>query len=414
MMLGLRITDTAKSGNYCLRPGHLDITGRNFSLRRKTDMNQSSRPGKPGTYLLALGIFLSSVLALAAQTQTGAEGQSARPQGTEDQNQTELLRSYIQLREQLHATQMAVANSRVEAETAARIQATAIGEKLEAIKTAMDVERERQQAEAARLAAERERQAEASQQSQRTFIWVACIFGALGVLTLLLVPFFQWRALNRVIDGVAARSSAPVPLPAANVPALGAGAGAAALDQAVEMSNQRLMSVIDRVEQRVIELEQTATRLPTAASSEAIAPDAPPHLNGGAERPAEAHLEPATDRGGDVQESRNTEEDPRIVLLLGKGRQLLGANRAREALACYDEILKIEANHAEALVKKGAALERLKRDEEAIWCYDRAIEANQKLTLAYLHKGGVFNRQGRYDDALQCYEQALQNAEDSA
>jgi len=38
---------------------------------------------------------------------------------------------------------MAVANSRVEAETAARIQAAALSEKLEAIKSAMDAERER-------------------------------------------------------------------------------------------------------------------------------------------------------------------------------------------------------------------------------------------------------------------------------
>lgn len=374
-------------------------------------MNQSSRPGRLGTHLFVLGILLSSVLPLAAQTQAGGEGQAARPQGTEDQNQTELLRSYIQLREQLHATQMAVANSRVEAETAARIQAAALSEKLEAIKSAMDAERERQQAEAARQAAERNRQEEATQKSQRTFIWVACIFGGLGVLTLLLVPFFQWRALNRVIDGVAARSSAPVPLPTANVPALGA--GAAALDQAVELSNQRLMSVIDRVEQRVIELEQTATRLPSATQPEAAAPGALPHVNGGSEAPG--GMEPETAAGGAAAtgDEDASEEDPRIVLLLAKGRQLLSSNRAREALTCYDEILKIDTNHAEALVKKGAALERLKRDEEAIWCYDRAIEANQNLTLAYLHKGGVYNRQGRYDDALQCYEQALQNAEES-
>ncbi|MBP7142354.1 MAG: tetratricopeptide repeat protein, partial [Opitutaceae bacterium] len=345
----------------------------------------------------------SAVLPLRAQPQAGADGQTVRPLGAEDQNQTELLRSYIQLREQLHATQMAVANSRVEAETAARIQAAALSEKLEAIKTAMDSERERQQTEAARQATERERQEVASQESQRTFIWVACIFGGLGVLTMLLVPFFQWRALNRVIDGVAARSSAPAPLPAANVPALGA--GAAALDQAVELSNQRLMSVIDRVEQRVIELEQTATRLPPATQSEATTAIAFPHVNGGAEAPGGA---------GHAEKAADPEEDPRIVLLLAKGRQLLLANKAREALTSYDEILKIDPNHAEALVRKGATLERLKRDEEAIWCYDRAIEANQNLTLAYLHKGGVYNRQGRYDDALQCYEQALQNAEDSA
>lgn len=373
-------------------------------------MNQFLRPARLISHLLALGISLSPIQGAVAQSQQGAEAPSAQSNVAEEENQTELLRSYIQLREQLHATQMAVANSRVEAETAARMQAAALNEKLDAIKTSMDTERERQLVDAARLSAERASQEAAMKQSQRTFIWVASIFGALGVLALLLVPFFQWRALSRVIDGVAARTSTPVPLPAPSTPALALGA----LDQAVELSNQRLMSVIDRVEQRVMELEHTATQQPVPSSSDALAIGAASHANGSGGAASTGPSESLLARPGVAVASTVADVDPRISLLLGKGRQMLSANRAREALSCYDEILKINPEHAEALVRKGSALERLKRDEEAIWCYDRAIEADRKLTLAFLYKGGVYNRLGRYDDALRCYEQALHTAEDSA
>ncbi len=41
----------------------------------------------------------------------------------------------------------------------------------------------------------------------------------------------------------------------------------------------------------------------------------------------------------------------------------MSTSKVKEAVACYDEILKLNANHAEALVKKGSALEKLKQDE---------------------------------------------------
>lgn len=377
-------------------------------------MHLCSRPVWLGSLLLALGVLVSSALPVAAQQGEPPSPASPRPVSVEEQNQTELLRSYIQLREQLHATQLSVVNSRVEAETAARVQAAALTEKLDAIKAAMDTERERQRVEAVRVTAERERQEAAARQTQQTVIWVAGIFGVLAVLTLLLVPFFQWRALNRVVEGVAARSATPVPLPSTPLPAIGAGPS----DHVVELSNQRLMSVIDRVEQRVIELEQTASRHPSPPSPATDAGAAPGAVASSHSAPGPAAMAAAAAQV-EMQAARKlsasvSEPDPRITLLLGRGRQLLGANKARDALSCYDEILKIEANHTEALVKKGAALERLKRDEEAIWCYDRAIESDRKMTLAYLYKGGVYNRQGRYDDALECYEQALQTAEDTA
>jgi tetratricopeptide (TPR) repeat protein len=153
--------------------------------------------------------------------------------------------------------------------------------------------------------------------------------------------------------------------------------------KAVELSNQRLMSVIDRLERRVFELEHTAGKPFPGAATLTVA--------------AESAMT-ATELDGTAA---------RITVLLGKGQSLLDADKPEEAVACYDEILKLDSNYPEALVKKGAALERLKKDDEALSCYDRAIAADGTLTIAYLYKGGVYNRLERYNEALECYEQAL-------
>lgn len=321
-----------------------------------------------------------------------------KPATPEDLNRTELLQSYLQVREQLHATQLAIANNRVEAEAAARAQAKAIGDKLEAIKSEMNVEREqhrqemqrasaerdRQQVEMYRLNAERARQQAEAERSNRTVLLIAAAFGGLGLLAMVVMPLVQWRTLRRLSESTALRASegAPHALFSENL--------SAPADRTVTHSNQRLLSVIDRMEQRIFELEHTATR-----------PPSPPTT-------ANPFAAPDTLR----RTIPISDQAARISLLLSRGRTNLDTGKAREALTCFDEILKLDLAHPEALIKRGVALERLKQDEEAIQCYDRAIKADPKMTLAYLHKGGVCNRLQRYEEALQCYEEALRVEED--
>ena len=115
--------------------------------------------------------------------------------------------------------------------------------------------------------------------------------------------------------------------------------------------------------------------------------------------------------GAELAEAAAAPEAARITVLLGKGQSLLNLDQAEEAVACFDQVLALDANHPEALVKKGAALERLRKLDEAIACYDRAIAADGSLTVAYLYKGGLFNRMERFGEALECYEQALRTQE---
>ena len=331
--------------------------------------------------VLCLALFLLGVGCSGLQAQSAAEILPAKSATPDELSQTELLKSYLRVREQLHAAELAIANNRLEAEATARAQAAAITEKLDAIKSAMAAEREHLQVEAQRAETERVRQQAESQQANRTLLWVASAFGTVGLLAMFFTALFQWRSLNRMADVTAQRPQ----LPASGALGLLAAEAGALTGQTVALSNQRLLSAIDRIEQRIFELEHTADQPAPVRSPDETEPTP---------RPAAA-----------------PDHAAQITALLNQGRSLINTNRASEAVACYDEILKLDANHPEALVKKGVALERLKQDHEAIRCYDRAIEADRKMTLAYLYKGGVRNRQQRHEEALACYEQALQAEE---
>ena len=302
----------------------------------------------------------------------------------DDKNSQDTLRSYLQLQEQLHATQLAIEHSRTQAEAAAAENAKALAVRLSGIEQA--------------LAAQRAQELEAMQGSNRVMLVVAGAFAALGFLAMLFMAYFQWRTINRLAEIAAA-------LPVAH--ALGAGPAAAALGAgdphlltagSPEQSNQRLLGALERLEKRIYELEHMPPPpLPDGASPNHEATTPAPQSE---EEPAAAPADTAA--GPDAA---------RITVLLGKGQSLLNLDQAEEALGCFDQVLALDANHPEALVKKGAALERLRKLDEAIACYDRAIAADGSLTVAYLYKGGLFNRMERFGEALECYEQALRTQE---
>ena len=295
-----------------------------------------------------------------------------------DTSEAEQLKSQnVRLQAQLREAELAIERNRNEAQEAARVQAAAVSEKLNTIQTALDTERKRQQDELAR-------QRDDLQRSNRTLLWVSATFGCVGLFSLLATAILQWRSANRMAEAATVRAQLPAPAEPALLTDGNNGMAVGNLTgKTVEFSNQRLMSVIDRLERRVFELEHTAVK--PASGNGTITMEA-------------ATGTPAIELHGTAA---------RIAGLLEKGQSLLDAEKPEDALACYDEILHLDANHPEALVKKGAALERLKQDDAALACYDRAIAADGTLTIAYLYKGGVYNRLERYNEALECYEQAL-------
>lgn len=312
--------------------------------------------------LIALSTFITTAQTNAAETGNEATGSS-----------NETLRSYLQLQEQLHATQLALERNRQESEALAARNAEAVAARFKAIEAAVGTQR----------LAEMDSMQKTLQSNNRLMLIVGGSIASVGFFVLLATGYLQWRSVNRLAEFSTLIQSARAALaaPAQNqteAQLLGTGETA--------QSNGRLFGALTQLEKRIHELEHTAHE-PTQAQALTAGTG-----NTGAD--AIAH----SDNGGHSDHNS---------LLIAKGQSLLNMEKPSEALACFEEILKAEPNHAEALVKKGIALEELRQTDEAIRCYDRAIESNADLTIAYLQKGGLFNRLERYEEALQCYEQAL-------
>jgi tetratricopeptide (TPR) repeat protein len=310
-----------------------------------------------------------------------APAPSPADQREENLSSNDMLRAYLQLQEQIHATQLSVDRTRQEsADTAAR-NAEALSNRLQLIEQF--------------LVTARARELETVQSTNRAMLTIAGAFVGVGLLALVLTAYLHWRAVHRLAEIAATLSAGRALAPLA---ALGAGDNNHFITAGtVDPSTVRLLGVIERLEKRLLEFENGAP----ADERAAITSDADSSM-------AEALPETSTRTSANPAFSS---PNPRLAMLLGKGQSLLSLDKIEEALACFDEVLTIDPNNTEALVKKGLGLEKLRKPQEAIECYDRAIAADNTLTIAYLYKGGLYNRMERFGEAMQCYEQALHTQE---
>lgn len=338
--------------------------GSGASQSRRRLMNTAPKLVRRRLPLALLGVAALLVFSVRA----GAAEADAEPL-TNSASANEALRSYLQVQEQLHATQLALERNRQETEALAARTTAALEAKLKALETVMNNQK------SAEWAAMQETVAA----NNRLMLQVGGAIAGVGFFILLVTGYLQWRAVNRLAEVSAqVQSQRPaLPAPAGGLALLGEGAAG--------QSPERLFGALSQLEKRILQLEHTAPP-PLATGDEAAAP--PAAVNG---HSPNGHGAATAPEAG----------------LLAKGQWWLTQDKPADALACFDEILKTEPDHGEALVKKGLALEALQRPEEALACYDQAIAAHADLTIAYLQKGGLFNRLERYEEALQCYELAL-------
>ena len=328
--------------------------------------------------LKKLGIFyLFAALSFAnlRAADNAASVIGAPPQ--ENFGSNDALRAYLQLQEQLHDTQLAIERNRQEVQASAAQDAATLSNRLQAIEQS--------------LLAQRAGESEIAQRTNRLLLTVVGIFAVVGFAAALFTAYFQWRAVSRLAD-ISTALSVGRGLTFPTTSALGLAEHEALSNGSVEQSNSRLVGLIQHLEKRIAELEHT-TALPLKESS--------PTPNGNGE--TQSHPELALASAGDDKAAQ-------IANLLQRGQTLLG-ERPEEAIAAFDEILALDPNHTEALVKKGTALEKLRQPQEALECYDRAIAADGSLTIAYLHKGGLCSRLEKYGEAMECYERALHTQE---
>lgn len=196
--------------------------------------------------------------AMAQSVSRNEPGKSVAP---DQMSQAELQQAYRSLQDQLRATQAAIVNSRLETEANARVQAAALAEKISAMNATLAAERQARQEENDRAEFARDRQQTEIQRSNRSVIWVATVFGSIGLLAMLFAAQFQWRAINRMAQVIDERPLLPYPSEY-GTPLGGPGSTAG---QPLALSTQRLLSAIDRMEQRIKELEPTVVQpTPTA------------------------------------------------------------------------------------------------------------------------------------------------------
>ncbi len=341
----------------------------------------------PGVPLLSLLAFLCAARLATAQESNSPPVTTPAPAGTIAISNQDVLRSSLEVQDELRNLQAADEKNRKESAEAladlklqlALVQNTVASQKLTNLMELQDLYAK-------------------AQDSYKPLLEASIAFACFGCLVLLFAAFLQWQMVNRV-RSLAASLPTVHALEAGSTPAaLGFGDSPLLASQGLERSTAQFLGAMERLEKRLREME-AAAHLPARSLAGGEAQN-------GAAMVLAADSESAS---GEQNGAHLTEASDKFSLLLSKGQTLLKLDQVEDALNCFDEVLAAHPGHADALLGRGTALERLQRLTEAIECYDRAIASDASMTMAYLHKGGVFNRMERYSEALECYEQALKS-----
>jgi len=313
--------------------------------------------------------------------------------GFEESNSNELLQAILKLQEKVTARELVLQENLREARELAARNAEAITNGLQRIEREFS---EQQQSFLARSTSE----VDAMQSTNRNLLLVVIAFAATGFLAMLITACFQWRVSNAWARISNAMPVAFGPGRHSAIAAVGAAGHPLAPSPPIEDSSLRLFAAMERIERCIEDLERS--------SKPGLALQDPTHLQAHASKAGQALMSDHADAAAHLGA---TTDDARISMLLNQGQSKCKENDLEAALECFDEVLSLNPNQSEALVRKGATLERLKKLNEAFECYDRAIAANDSMTIAYLHKGGLCNRLERFKEALECYEKALRTQE---
>ena len=207
------------------------------------------------------------------------------------------------LQEQLHVFLLALEKTRAQSDAAAEQQAAVFSNRLQTLEQA--------------LCDERRIDLELIYESNRTVTIVSGIFAVVVLALMVMTVWYQVRSMNRLQE-IAMLPRELRPLASTAPLEIGPSPAAPGLLPAAE-SSQRLVGALDRLDQRIRELEQLAT--PSALPPSA-APVARP-FNGftaPALHPAAATASPARAGNGPELAPRKEEQ---VNLLLGRGQSLL-------------------------------------------------------------------------------------------
>jgi tetratricopeptide (TPR) repeat protein len=92
---------------------------------------------------------------------------------------------------------------------------------------------------------------------------------------------------------------------------------------------------------------------------------------------------------------------------LDTGDTFLRKERFKEAVKCYDEVLKIDPQNFNAWHNKGRALHVVGRLEDALKCYNEALKIDPFDIIVLCNKGFVLYEIGRFEETVKCYNEVL-------
>ena len=90
-----------------------------------------------------------------------------------------------------------------------------------------------------------------------------------------------------------------------------------------------------------------------------------------------------------------------------KGVALNGLDKDEEALACYDEVVRIsDGLYEKVWIYKAETLFKLKKYEEAVECFDKSLKIVPESLEVFLNKGMSLFQLERYEEALESFDKA--------
>ena len=93
---------------------------------------------------------------------------------------------------------------------------------------------------------------------------------------------------------------------------------------------------------------------------------------------------------------------------LQEGNAYSQAQRYEEALAAYEQAIRLDPNYARSYLNKGEALSQLRRYSEALAAFEQAIRLDPNYARSYHNRGDVLSKLGQTKAAASSYKQALQ------
>ena len=100
--------------------------------------------------------------------------------------------------------------------------------------------------------------------------------------------------------------------------------------------------------------------------------------------------------------------------LFNLGNAFYFKEKYQDAVECYEKVIEIKPDYADAWYNKGVAFGNFDQYEEALKAFDKAIELKPDYADAWSNKGVAFGNLDQYEEALKAYDKAIELKSDHA